>query len=102
VTSSTGPWAARGLWPRSFRRRFRLGEPLADEPETEGREDTTTSSLDETYATDEPITVEYNADVPIESFDVIVVNECHRSIYGLWRYVSESSLVTVGMRGHSE
>ncbi|MFB6643648.1 DEAD/DEAH box helicase family protein [Streptomyces chartreusis] len=48
-----------------------------------------TSNLDETYAADEPITVEYNPDVPIESFDVIVVDECHRSIYGLWRGVLE-------------
>ncbi|MEV2197292.1 DEAD/DEAH box helicase family protein [Streptomyces phaeochromogenes] len=47
------------------------------------------SDLDETYAADEPITVEYNPDVPIESFDVIVVDECHRSIYGLWRGVLE-------------
>lgn len=68
---------------------FLKGETLTDEPASEDREDTTTSSLDETYAADEPITVEYNADVPIESFDVIVVDECHRSIYGLWRGVLE-------------
>lgn len=38
---------------------------------------------------DRPLTVEYNPDVPVESFDVIVVDECHRSIYGLWRGVLE-------------
>ncbi|MFH8769154.1 DEAD/DEAH box helicase family protein [Streptomyces sp. NPDC017958] len=65
------------------------GEPLTDEPEAEDREDEDVSPLDESYATDEPITVEYNPDVPVESFDVIVVDECHRSIYGLWRGVLE-------------
>ncbi|MFE9169399.1 DEAD/DEAH box helicase family protein [Streptomyces kebangsaanensis] len=66
------------------------GEPLTDEPETEDREDDAAASpLDESYEADEPITVEYNPDVPIESFDVIVVDECHRSIYGLWRGVLE-------------
>jgi type I restriction enzyme R subunit len=66
------------------------GEPLPDEAASEDREDDeSTAPLDETYATDEPITVEYNPDIPVESFDVIVVDECHRSIYGLWRGVLE-------------
>ena len=33
--------------------------------------------------------VVYNPAVPIESYDVIVVDECHRSIYGVWRGVLE-------------
>ena len=33
--------------------------------------------------------VEYNADIPIETFDFIVTDECHRSIYGVWRQVLE-------------
>ncbi|WP_096022195.1 DEAD/DEAH box helicase family protein [Campylobacter lanienae] len=33
--------------------------------------------------------VSYNPDIPIESFDFIVVDECHRSIYGEWRQVLE-------------
>ncbi|MFH9708421.1 DEAD/DEAH box helicase family protein [Streptomyces luteogriseus] len=65
------------------------GEQLDDGAETEDREDDAASPLDNSYVTDEPITVEYNPDVPIESFDVIVVDECHRSIYGLWRGVLE-------------
>jgi type I restriction enzyme, R subunit len=36
---------------------------------------------------DEPVPVTYNPDVPIETFDVVVVDECHRSIYGVWRQV---------------
>ena len=35
----------------------------------------------------EPVPVEYNHDVPPETFDVVIIDECHRSIYGLWRQV---------------
>lgn len=34
-----------------------------------------------------PVDVSYNPAVPIEMFDVIIVDECHRSIYGVWRQV---------------
>ena len=37
----------------------------------------------------EPVPVEYNPHVPIETFDVIITDECHRSIYNLWRQVLE-------------
>lgn len=33
--------------------------------------------------------VAYNPTLPIEHFDFIVTDECHRSIYGLWRQVLE-------------
>jgi type I restriction enzyme R subunit len=33
--------------------------------------------------------VAYNPALPIEQFDFIVTDECHRSIYGLWRQVLE-------------
>ncbi len=36
-----------------------------------------------------PKDVVYNADIPIEDFDFIVTDECHRSIYNLWRQVLE-------------
>jgi type I restriction enzyme R subunit len=35
----------------------------------------------------EPMAVAYNPSIPIETFDVIVIDECHRSIYNLWRQV---------------
>jgi type I restriction enzyme R subunit len=35
----------------------------------------------------ELVSVEYNAALPPEFFDVVIVDECHRSIYGLWRQV---------------
>jgi len=37
----------------------------------------------------EPLPVVYNEKVPPEFFDVIVIDECHRSIYNLWRQVIE-------------
>ena len=37
----------------------------------------------------EPLPVVYNAALPIETFDFIVVDECHRSIYNVWRQVLE-------------
>ncbi|MFO0877419.1 MAG: type I restriction-modification system subunit M N-terminal domain-containing protein [Gemmataceae bacterium] len=37
----------------------------------------------------EPLPVVYNARVPIETFDFIVVDECHRSIYNIWALVLE-------------
>ncbi len=36
-----------------------------------------------------PKEVTYNKNLPIEFFDFIVVDECHRSIYGDWRQVLE-------------
>ena len=33
--------------------------------------------------------VTYNPSIPIDMFDVIIVDECHRSIYGKWRQVLE-------------
>ncbi|MCC5941058.1 MAG: DEAD/DEAH box helicase family protein [Balneolaceae bacterium] len=35
----------------------------------------------------EPLPVIYNEKIPIEFFDVIVIDECHRSIYNLWKQV---------------
>lgn len=34
-----------------------------------------------------PMPVVYNAKVPLEFFDFIVIDECHRSIYNLWQQV---------------
>lgn len=36
-----------------------------------------------------PVEVAYSPDLPPESFDLVIVDECHRSIYGLWRGVVE-------------
>ncbi len=37
----------------------------------------------------QPPPVTYNEKIPIEFFDFIVIDECHRSIYNLWRQVIE-------------
>jgi type I restriction enzyme R subunit len=36
-----------------------------------------------------PLEVSYNPDIPIETFDFVITDECHRSIYNLWRQVLE-------------
>ncbi len=35
----------------------------------------------------EPLPVVYNPKVPLEQFDFIIIDECHRSIYNLWKQV---------------
>ena len=40
-------------------------------------------------APDQPVEVSYNPEVPIEFYDLIIIDECHRSIYGVWRQVLE-------------
>lgn len=59
------------------------GEELHEEDEER--------SAFETWANDdgEIPPIEYNPDIPIETFDFIITDECHRSIYGLWRQVLE-------------
>ncbi|MAA87612.1 MAG: restriction endonuclease subunit R [Haliea sp.] len=37
----------------------------------------------------QPLPVVYNNKIPPEFFDVIIIDECHRSIYNLWRQVIE-------------
>ncbi|HVS12923.1 MAG TPA: type I restriction-modification enzyme R subunit C-terminal domain-containing protein [Thermoanaerobaculia bacterium] len=60
------------------------GEPELDPAEEEG-------SLFERSGLDvrEPLPVVYNAALPPEFFDVVFVDECHRSIYSIWRQVLE-------------
>lgn len=35
----------------------------------------------------EPLQVKYSSENPIEQFDFIIIDECHRSIYNLWKQV---------------
>jgi type I restriction enzyme R subunit len=54
-------------------------------------EDVTTDddpTLDD-FVPDAPVTVAYNPDLPPETFDLVIVDEAHRSIYGVWRGVLE-------------
>ncbi len=45
------------------------------------------STYEATGDTDEPRPVAYNVALPPETFDVIIVDECHRSIYNHWKGV---------------
>ncbi len=37
------------------------------------------------YVPDKPVEVAYSAAMPPETFDLVIVDEAHRSIYGVWR-----------------
>lgn len=39
------------------------------------------------YEPPAPVQVSYSAAIPVETFDFAVIDECHRSIYGVWRQV---------------
>lgn len=41
------------------------------------------------YRIEEVVEIDYNPSIPPESFDLVVIDECHRSIYGRWRAVLE-------------
>ncbi len=47
------------------------------------------SGFDASSLRRDPAPVEYNPEIPIDTFDVIITDECHRSIYNLWRQVLE-------------
>lgn len=60
------------------------GEPDLDPAEEEGSQFETTGA-----SRNEPLPVVYSTAYPPEFFDVVVVDEVHRSIYTLWRQVVE-------------
>ena len=67
----------------------RLYSMLKDEPElVPGAED---GSLFDSLAAlrNSPAPVVYNPALPIETFDFVFIDECHRSIYTVWRQVLE-------------
>lgn len=47
------------------------------------------SLFDRPLIEEKPKEVSYNPQIPIETFDFIITDECHRSIYNLWRQVLE-------------
>ena len=67
----------------------RLYSILSGNPEFDADLDEESRFLASQAAMKEPLPVEYDEDIPPEFFDVIVVDECHRSIYSLWRQVLE-------------
>lgn len=61
------------------------GEETFDAENEEGSLFDLGSGLD----AEKPKEVRYNPKIPLETFDIIVTDECHRSIYNLWRQVLE-------------
>lgn len=55
------------------------GEDLGEEAELENPH--------EHWQPREPVPVVYNSTIPVEFFDFIVIDECHRSIYNIWKQV---------------
>lgn len=47
------------------------------------------SLFEESEEDEEELPITYNPDIPIEEFDFIITDECHRSIYNKWRQVLE-------------
>ena len=58
------------------------GEELAEGAEEEHPEE-------RKWQRREPLPVVYSPNLPPEYFDVVIIDECHRSIYNLWRQVIE-------------
>ena len=63
----------------------RMYSILSGEPIDESAEDVSLNEVQQTPH--QAKTVAYNPGVPIETFDVVIVDECHRSIYNLWKQV---------------
>ena len=68
----------------------RLYSMLSGEPEFDPEnEEGSLFEMDAALDAQPPKEIRYNPNFPIEYYDFIVVDECHRSIYNLWRGVLE-------------
>ncbi len=67
----------------------RLYSILKGEPELDPEAEEHTPMDDDATQPKEPLSVVYDKAIPPEFFDVIFIDECHRSIYSLWRQVLE-------------
>lgn len=65
----------------------RMYSLLKDEPLDETAEETNPAELQ--VKAKKPLPVVYSPKIPPEYFDFIIIDECHRSIYNLWRQVIE-------------
>ena len=61
------------------------GEELEESAEESSLEEN--SWLNQKLSKSKAIPVDYTQNVPIEQFDFIIIDECHRSIYNLWKQV---------------
>lgn len=65
----------------------RMYSILKDEPLDESAEED--NPAERLVRLKDPVPVVYNKKIPPEFFDFIIIDECHRSIYNLWRQVIE-------------
>jgi type I restriction enzyme R subunit len=63
----------------------RMYSILSGEPIDESAEDVSLNEVQQ--SNNQEKFVRYNPAVPVETFDVIIIDECHRSIYNLWKQV---------------
>jgi type I restriction enzyme, R subunit len=63
----------------------RLYSILSGEPIDESAEDVSLNEVQQTQ--NQAKLVRYNPAIPIETFDFIIIDECHRSIYNQWKQV---------------
>ena len=63
----------------------RMYSILSGEPIDESAEDLSLNEIQQTAKQEK--FVRYNPAVPVETFDFIIIDECHRSIYNLWKQV---------------
>lgn len=63
----------------------RMYSILSGEPIDESAEDTSLNEIQQTPNQEKQ--VRFNPAVPVETFDFIIIDECHRSIYNLWKQV---------------
>ena len=78
INFSAGHWCAGGFSDRFCR-------TYQEEPIDESAEDVSLNDVQQLPR--QAKLVRYNAAVPVEAFDFIVIDECHRSIYNLWMQV---------------
>jgi len=63
----------------------RMFSILSGEPIDEAAEDVSLNEVQQTVRQEK--LVRYNPAIPVEEFDFIIIDECHRSIYNLWKQV---------------
>lgn len=63
----------------------RMYSVLSCEPIDESAEDLSLNEVQQTAK--QAKKVRYNPTIPVETFDFIIIDECHRSIYNLWKQV---------------
>ncbi len=67
----------------------RMYSILQGEPLDASAEEQTGADVERVLGKKPPPPLQYNAQYPPEFFDLIIIDECHRSIYNLWRQVLE-------------